>query len=81
MAISRRMELSRCPSSAMSSGLRSSVQSATKEEVFSSRISASACKSLDTDPSRMRMAMPFASFSRASAALVASWSVRMPAAR
>lgn len=52
-----------------------------KLEVFSSSTSASACMSFDTEPSRSSTVMPFASFSRASSAVVVSWSVRMPAAR
>jgi DNA replication protein DnaC len=50
-------------------------------ECRSVMIGASACRSLETEPSRTRTAMPLDSFSSASAALVASWSVRMPAAR
>ena len=40
---------------------------------------ASACRSLHTEPSRIRICMPLASFSFASGRLVTSWSVRMPA--
>ena len=42
---------------------------------------ASACRSLQTEPSRTRICIPLASFSFASGRLVTSWSVRMPAAR
>ena len=64
----------------MSSGLRSSVQKARNGAVRSVRIGASACRSLETEPSRISTVMPLESFSSASSGVVASCSVRMPAA-
>ena len=54
----------------MSSGLRSSVQNAMNGEWRSVMIGASACRSLETEPSRTRICMPLASFSSASGTLV-----------
>ena len=71
---------SRWPSSAMSSGLRSSVQKAMNGLVRSVSTGARRCRSFDTEPSRISTRNPLRSFSRASSALVASCSVRIPAA-
>ena len=80
-AIAVRIMKSRWPSRAISSGLRSSVQKARNDDVFWSISGISACRSLQTEPSRISTVMPFRSFSRASARFVASWSVRIRAAR
>ena len=76
---SRTIELM-CPSSAMCSGSRSSVQNAILLGPYSASSGSSACRFRAAEASRISSHIPRCSRSRPSSAVYASWSERMPAA-